>query len=187
MFFLFHSLPVLASPWLLRCSCSAHAFQVFPLLSGLVSRAIFPVLCTRLSVSFLSSFLASLPQLFRKCLLGSVPLSVPFPLAFRPSLPLSFVRFFPGFDYSAFRFFFSLFPCFPSRWFFRFLFRVLSVLSNFFPASPVLSFPAFPFSASLFRITGATSAAGLLFPARPFPLAFALGSGYLARVMHPQN
>ena len=32
----------------------------------------------------------------------------------------------------------------------------------------------------LLRVTGATSAAGLLFPARPFPLAFALGSGYLA-------
>ena len=43
-----------------------------------------------------------------------------------------------------------------------------------------LSLPAIPFSASLFRVTGATSAAGLLFPARPFPLAFALGSGYLA-------
>ena len=43
-----------------------------------------------------------------------------------------------------------------------------------------LSFPAVPFSASLLRVTGATLAAGLLFPARPFPLAFALGSGYLA-------
>ena len=32
----------------------------------------------------------------------------------------------------------------------------------------------------LFRVTGATSAAGLLFPVRPLPLAFALGSGYLA-------
>ena len=42
------------------------------------------------------------------------------------------------------------------------------------------SLPAVPFSAPLFRVTGATSAAGLLFPARPFPLAFALGSGYLA-------
>ena len=52
-------------------------------------------------------------------------------------------------------------------------------------------FPCFPsdfgtrhscdsFLRSLFRITSATSAAGLLFPARPFPLAFALGSGYLA-------
>ena len=43
-----------------------------------------------------------------------------------------------------------------------------------------LSLPAIPFSASLFRVTGATSAAGLLFPVRPLPLAFALGSGYSA-------
>ena len=37
------------------------------------------------------------------------PLSVSFALAFCPSFPLSFVRFFSGFDYSAFRFFFSLY------------------------------------------------------------------------------
>ena len=36
------------------------------------------------------------------------------------------------------------------------------------------------FLRSLFRLTVATSAPGLLFPARPFPFAFALGSGYLA-------
>ena len=59
-------------------------------------------------------------------------------------------------------------------------------------------FPCFPsdfgtrhscdsFLRSLFRITSATSAAGLLFPARPFPLAFALGSGYLAQAIHPEN
>ena len=42
------------------------------------------------------------------------------------------------------------------------------------------SLPAVPFSASLFRVTGATSATDLLFPVRPLPLAFALGSGYLA-------
>ena len=49
------------------------------------------------------------------------------------------------------------------------------------------AFPAFSFLRSLFRITGATSAAGLLFPARPFPLAFALGSGYLADAFAPSK
>ena len=42
-------------------------FLVFPLISSLVSRAFFPVLSTQLSVCFLSSFPASLPQLFHRC------------------------------------------------------------------------------------------------------------------------
>ena len=42
-------------------------FLVFPLTSSLVSRAFFPVLSTQLSVCFLSSFPASLPQLFHRC------------------------------------------------------------------------------------------------------------------------
>ena len=98
-----------------------------------------------------------------------------------PLLPLSFVRFRLGSDYSASV---SSFPFIPAS-----LTVVLSgaYLSAFpsacFHASlPILllSFPAIPFSAFLFRITGATSAAGLLFPARPFPLAFALGSVFWA-------
>ena len=40
---------------------------VFPLPSSLVSRAFFPVLSTQLSVCFLSSFPASLPQPFHRC------------------------------------------------------------------------------------------------------------------------
>ena len=58
--------PFLPHRWLPRCFCSALASQILPLLSGLVSRAFFPVLCTRLSVSFLSSYPASLPQLFHR-------------------------------------------------------------------------------------------------------------------------
>ena len=87
--------PFLPHRWLSRCSCSTLAFQVLPLTSGLVSRAFFPVLRTRLSVSFLSLYPASLPQPFHRCLLSSVPLSVPFALAFSPSFLLSFVRFIP--------------------------------------------------------------------------------------------
>ena len=87
-----------------------------------------------------------------------------------------------------FRFFFSLLP-FPAS---RLPFRC------FFILGPFRLFPCFrsrfgtqpscnSFLRSLFRLTSATSAADLLFPARSLPLAYALGSGYLARVMHPQN
>ena len=93
-------------------------------------------------------------------------------VSFRPSLirfPQLFLRCFPcAFAFGLFRFPsgsfrplpFRLFPCFPSD------FGTQLSCNSFLRL--------------LFRITGATSAAGLLFPARPFPLAFALGSGYLA-------
>ena len=92
-----------------------------------------------------------------------------------PFFPLPFVRFFPG---SITRPSVSSFPAylFPLTVVPQVSFRFLSSASRY------SAFPAFPFSAPLLRTTGATSAAGLLFPARPFPLAFALGSGYLARV-----
>ena len=161
-------------------------FPDFPLLPGLVSRAFFPVLLTRRSVCFLLPFPASLPQLFHRCLPGSVPLSVPFPLAFSPSFLPSFVGFFSGSGYLAFRFFLSLLPFPASRWlsrcFYPFSLPPVSMLPFQLRYS---AFPALPFSASLFRLTGATSAAGLLFPARPFPLAVALGSGYLSWVYVP--
>ena len=71
-------------------------------------------------------------------------------------------------------------------------FQVL-VYPRSLPSVSILPFPLW-YSAFLHFLSpltvsrySATSAAGLLFPARPFPLAFALGSGYLARVMHPQN
>lgn len=64
----------------------------------------FPVLSTRLSVCFLSPFLASLPQLFHECL----PCAFAFGLF--PFLPVSFVPFCSGSDYSAFLFFRSFLP-----------------------------------------------------------------------------
>ena len=100
-------------------------------------------------------------------------------------LPLSFVRFRLGLNYSAFCFFLSLLPGFS-------LTVVLSGAASVFRLPlihrPFRLLPCFrfdfgtqlscnPFSDSLLRITGATAASGLLFPARPFPLAFALGSG----------
>ena len=59
-------LPVSASQWLPRCSLSAFASWAFPILSCLISHAFFPGFRTRLSVGFLSSFPASLPQLFHR-------------------------------------------------------------------------------------------------------------------------
>ena len=78
-------------PVLLHSSFSGARFRSrflgFPLLSGLISHAFLPGLCTRLSVRFLSSFPVSLPQLFHRC----------FPYAFAfglsPCSKLSFVRF----------------------------------------------------------------------------------------------
>ena len=66
-----------------------------------------PVLRTRLSVRFLSSFPVSLPQPFHRCF----PPALAFGLS--PSLPFSFVHFRSGSNYSAFRSFLSLLPVLP--------------------------------------------------------------------------
>ena len=78
----------------------------FPFLSGLISRAFLPGSRTRLPVCFLSSFLASLPQLFHEC----------FPFGLSPSDPLPFVRFSSGSDYSAFCSSFPFLPVSASQW-----------------------------------------------------------------------
>ena len=93
-----------------------------------------------------------------------------------------------GFDYLAFCFFFSLLPVSPHSGSFgaprsSSIFRPwlicfpLGLLPAFRSNFGTQLFPAIPFSVSLFRLTGATAASDLLFPARSFPLAFALGSG----------
>ena len=128
------------------------------------------------------------PQLFLRCLPYALLRFLRFAFGIFPSFLLSFVRFFSGSDYSAFVFSFPFFPVFPFPGppgaYFPFLFPPVSMRSV---PLPVLSFPAFLFSAFLFRNTGATSVANLLFPVRLFPLAFALGSGYSAWVIHPEN
>jgi len=94
-------------------------FQAFPFLSGLISHAFLKGSCTRLPVCFLSSFPASLPQPFHRCL----------PYAFASGIFHFRSAFFRplllGSDYSAFRSFLSLLPAFPCRRFPRcfFLFR----------------------------------------------------------------
>ena len=153
-----------------------------------------PVVCTRLSVSFLSPFLASLPQLFRKCLPGSVPLSVHFPLAFVPFSaffrPLVF-----GLWLLSLCFFLSPLPGFPSQWFFpvllsvfrlllfRFLFLLFPGLRFRFWYLAFLQF-LFPFSASALQVLSQ-------FPTSSFehgrPHSFRLRFVYSGRVMYPEN
>ena len=177
----FPFLPRLSSQRLPRCSSSPHGFLVFPVLLRLVSHTLLSVLSTWRSVGFLSSFPASLPQPFHWCS-DSFHLSASILCFAMP--PLSFVRFSLGSDYSAFCFFLSLLPGFPSQWFFPVLLLFFNFRLSVFPwacyqpsvPTLVLGFPAIPFPVFLLRITGATAVSGLLFPARPLPLAFALGS-----------
>ena len=147
----------------------------------------FPVLRTRLPVRFLSSFPVSLPQPFHRCF-PSFPLPyVRFSSGLSTRFLLSFVRFCSVLTTQPSALSFPFFPFSPGSGSFGAL-RFLSspVLSSSVSPVSMRSF-RFRYSAScvsflrwLFRLTVTTSASGLLFPARPFPFAFALGSGYLA-------
>ena len=173
----FPSLPASASQWIAQCSGSAFASSVFPVLPRLVSRALRPGSGTWLSVRFLSSFPASLPQLFHRCF---------------PSFPLPRVRIFPGLfclpsgffrplppasDYSAFCSFFSPLPDLPWQRFsrcapvscvpFAILFR--RACFHAFHPTPVLSFLLILSPAAVSPHSGylSVSAFRLLFRPRP--------------------
>ena len=147
----------------------------------------FPVLRTRLSVRFLSSLPASLPQLFHRCF-PSFPLPlVRFSSGLSACFPVSFDPFSPLLTTQPSALSFPFFPFSPgsgslgARPF-------LSSLSLSSSVSPVSMRPfRFRYSASCvsFLLSAVSchrhyAAPGLLFPARPFPFAFALGSGYSA-------
>ena len=135
---------------------------------------LFPGFRTRLSVRFLSSYPASLPQLFHRCF-PSFPLSLLF-RAF-PFPPLSFVRFGSVLTTQPSVSSFPLFPISPDGG---------SLGAHWFLASPLLSSSVQPVSMPSFRFWYSAScdflsplavschrhysAAGLLFPARPSPL-----------------
>ena len=150
-------------------------FPVFHLLFCLVSHASFPVFGTWLSVRFLSSYPVSLPQPFHRC----------FPRAFAFGLFCLLSAFFrplqPASDYSAFCSVFSLLPVLPWQ---RFLRCMLS--SSVGPVSmPSFRFRYSAFCNSFLRppscLTVATPASQPSdFSSGLVPLAFALGSGYLA-------
>ena len=148
----------------------------------------FPMPCSRFSYSASCLFPFVLPSFAPT----AVPLVLPFWITPRGSTHdfhvLSSASVLAS-HYSASVSSFPRFP-FPPHSGFRGARPFLSSLSLSPSVPPVSMLPfRFRYSASLlflsplllFRVTGATlSAAGLLFPARPFPLAFALGSGYLA-------
>ena len=112
----------------LTVASSVLASCVFPVLSSLISHAFLPGSGTQLPVCFLSSFPASLPQLFHRCLPSA------FAFGLSPSFPLSFVCFFSGSDYSAFCSSFPFFPAPPLSGFpgarFRFRFFAFPFLSG---------------------------------------------------------
>ena len=141
--FLPFRLSVSASQWLCQCRLSSH-FHASPF---------FPGSLTRISVRFLSSFLASLPQPFHKCLPSA------FAFGLSPYLRLSFVRLFFGSDYLALCFFLSILTGSSSQWFsqcasllslfaFPFLFDLIShvYLPGFCTWLPVCFFSLFPAS-----------------------------------------
>ena len=162
---------------LLRCSPSAFAFAslVFPVLSNLVSRVFFP----GSSYSALCLF-PFIPPGFAPT---AVPPVLPFCSRFRalPSRPFSFVRFRSVLTTQPSVLSFPFFPFSPvgGSSGASFLFRP-ACFHAFLPI-PVLSFLHFlspaavsPHSSYLSALAFFLSASGL------FPLAFALGSGYLA-------
>ena len=143
-------LPALASQWLLRCSASAFASSVFPVLSSLISRAFFP----GSSYSAFCLFPFALPRFAsHSCSTSaSLLLSLSGFSAFRP---VSFVPFRSASGYSAFCSSFPLLPVSASQWLPQCsvsalassVFPVLSCLVShaFFPGSSYSVFCSFPF------------------------------------------
>ena len=181
LFLPFLFLPVSASQWLLRCSLSAFASLVFPVLSDLVSYVFFPG-------SSYSAF-CLFPFILPGFAPTAVPPVLPFCSRFRafPSLPLSFVRFRLVLTTQPSALSFPFFPFSPVGG----SFGVRPFLSSLSLSSSVrpVSMPSFRFRysascVSFLRFSVSChrhyAAPGLLFPARPFPFAFALGSGYSA-------
>ena len=185
-------LPDSASQQLPQCPLSALASRVPPFSPAWFPVPSFPVpVLGFLFVSFHPSRFRSHSRSTGASLLFRFLSSASFP-GFSACLPVSFVPFslLLTTQPSVFLFPFSPFP----------LTAVLPVRSGFFrplrfpptsglfpclPSDSGTQPPAFPFSVLLFRITGTPTASGLLFPARPLPLAFAFGSGYLAPGLYP--
>ena len=91
-----------------------------------------------------------------------------------------------GSDYSAFRSFLSPLPAFPCRRFPRCFFPLPSSLFPCLPSDSGTRLAAIPFSGRRLASQQLPRRLSLLpFGFRPFPLAFALGSGYSALGMYP--
>ena len=156
--------------WLSGSSASPHGSSAFFRLP-----AWFPVhsvrfFSTRLSVCFLSSFPASLPQLFHRC----SPFSVfQLPLGVFLAIPFLSSGSRLGFDYSAFCSSVPFLPVFPHSGSFRCRF-ILSISADLFSLQPVTSFPFqlwyLAFLQFLFPLLCFASQVLLQFPASCFQL-----------------
>ena len=170
-------LPFSPRSWLFRRSCSAYAFQVFPLTPSLVSHAFFPVLCTRLCCMFpfvLPCFApTAVPQVLTIFRLSTS-------LWCFPLLPHSFVRFRLGSDYSASVSSFPFFPILPHS---GLLGAVIHLPCRLFPCVPS-DFGTQPSCNSFLRSLDSpyrcSSSCRPPVTSSAVPLAYALGYGYLA-------
>ena len=176
----FPSLPGSASQWLLQCTSSAFASLVFPFLSDLVSHVFFPGSSYSASCSF-----PFIPPGFAPT---AVPPVLPLRSRFRAfsSLPLPFVRFRLVLTTQLSVLSFPFFPFSPDGGSSGASFLFCPACFHAFLPIPVLSFLHFlsPFTVSPHSSYLSASAFSLSVPGL-FPLAFALGSGYLAFGIYP--
>ena len=167
LFFLFHSLPVLASqvafPVLLFRSRFPDLSPSFrPGFPCLLSGSVYLAFC---QFPFILPSFAS-----HSCSTGDHLLLSPSVLS--PSFPLSFVHFFSGSDYLAFAFSFPFFPASPCLGTSGADLSVsLPACYHAFRSTLVLSLAAFPFNRFLFRYTAATSDRNLVLSVSVIPLS----------------
>ena len=171
-------LPVSASQWLLRCP-SPLSLPRFPLPFRPVSRASLSVSVLGFSAGFLSSLPVPLPQPLPWCLPSPGSLR---PLLFglfrSPSLP--FVRFGSLLTTQLSALSFPFFPGFPWQRFFRYAFPFRFACFHASLPVPGTQPSVLPFSRSRFASQWLSRSRPPAFRFSGFPLAFALGSGYLA-------
>ena len=175
LFLLFLFLPVFPSQWFLRCSSSAFASLVSPVLSSLISHAFLPG--SRYSAFCLFPFI--LPSFAPT----AVPLVLPFCFRFRAfSLTwLSFVRFRSVLTTQPSVLSFPFFPVSPDGGSPGAFFLFRPACFHAFLLTPVLSLLQFLSPSAFSPHSGYLSvSAFFLSVSGLFPLAFALGSGYLA-------
>ena len=183
-----------ASQWLSqRPALTSQLLRIFPF-----HPVWFPIQSFRfclfgsLFVSFRASLIRSHSRSSGACFFSPSSPQVPFRACPCRSLPFVRVRF--RARLLSLCFFLSLHPGFPSQSVLRCpsFHQFLSLFPCLAPWSWYSASLQFLFPLLKFRLTGATSSADLSrqdrsFRPRPLPLAFALGSGTWARVIHPEN
>ena len=167
-FFLFSPLSGFSS-----ASVLPFGFPVFHLLFRLVSHASFPVFGTRLSVCFLSSFPASLPQPFHRCFPSFLLSFVCFSSGLSACFPFSFVHFCLLLTTQPSALSFPFFPFSPGSGSSGAFFPLPSDLFPCLPSDSGTQLSAFPFSVFCFASQWLPQLLSPLpFGFRPLPLGF---------------